>query len=73
MVATLAFSIYKLSLAFGGPFAAPLSESFKTSRLHQPTRLRPVHSRRWFRTKYDNTRGHSLLRWFICCAQLEYG
>ena len=27
-IATLAFSIYQLGLAFGGPFAAPLSESF---------------------------------------------
>jgi hypothetical protein len=28
IIATLAFSIYQLGLAFGGPFAAPLSESF---------------------------------------------
>ena len=28
VIATLAFSIYQLGLAFGGPFAAPLSESF---------------------------------------------
>ncbi|KAH3910299.1 hypothetical protein HBH56_149830 [Parastagonospora nodorum] len=27
-IATLAFSIYQLGLAFGGPFAAPLSETF---------------------------------------------
>lgn len=28
IVATLGFSIYQLGLVFGGPFAAPLSESF---------------------------------------------
>ena len=28
IIATLAYSIYPLGLAFGGPFAAPLSESF---------------------------------------------
>ncbi|KAJ4364394.1 hypothetical protein N0V83_008988 [Neocucurbitaria cava] len=28
LIATLAFSIYQLGLAFGGPFAAPLSETF---------------------------------------------
>lgn len=28
IIATLAYSIYALGLAFGGPFAAPLSESF---------------------------------------------
>ncbi|KAJ4991676.1 major facilitator superfamily transporter [Stagonosporopsis vannaccii] len=28
IIATLAFSIYQLGLAFGGPFAVPLSESF---------------------------------------------
>ncbi|USP75474.1 hypothetical protein yc1106_02748 [Curvularia clavata] len=28
LVATLAYSIYSLGLAFGGPFAAPLSETF---------------------------------------------
>lgn len=28
IVATLAYSIYSLGLAFGGPFAAPLSETF---------------------------------------------